>query len=360
MERRILGRTGLPVSGIGIGSAQFGSFGLKDEATCVRVAHAAFDAGVNLIDTADFYLFGRSETVVGKVVADRRDKIILATKCGMPVSADPGERGGSRRWIHTAVERSLKRLKTDYIDIYQLHMPDPATEIEETLDAMNDLMRGGKIRYYGTSNFSGLMSSEAQLRARLRGFTPPHSEQSSYSILNRAPEAELLPVCHKYGVGFLAYSPLDSGWLSGKYRQSQEFEKSPRQRIQPYLFDRTSPGVQQKLEAVEKLAALCDEAGIEMAHLAVGFVLAHKAVGCALIGGSKPEHFELNLRGQDVILSDEVLDKIDEIVAPGTTVTPGGMGAATLGDKDLRRAKRVIQDSATAEALLKLMRSSDE
>ncbi|MET0182289.1 MAG: aldo/keto reductase, partial [Caulobacterales bacterium] len=274
MERRILGRTGLSVSMLGIGAAQLGVFDLSDEAECVRVAHECFDAGVNLIDTADFYSFGKSEKVVAKVITDRRDKIIVASKCGMPLSADSNERGGSRRWIMTAIDRSLKRLNTDYIDIYQLHAPDPRTEIEETIDAMNDLIKAGKIRYFGTSNFTGQMTSEAHLRGKLAGLTPPHSEQSEYSIFNRAPEAEVLPANHKYGVGFLAYSPLDGGWLSGKYRKAQAFEKSARQKVQPDRFDLQNPINADKLERVEKLIALAKEAGMDLGHLAIGFVLA--------------------------------------------------------------------------------------
>jgi aryl-alcohol dehydrogenase-like predicted oxidoreductase len=350
MERRIFGRTGMSVSVLGIGSAQFGVGGLKDEAECVRVAHQAFDAGINLIDTADFYGFGKSEAVVGKMIADRRDKVILASKCGMPVSADPNERGGSRRWINVAIERSLKRLGVDHIDIYQLHMPDPSTAIEETIEAMNDLVRAGKIRYFGTSNFSGQMLSEAQLRARLMGATPPHSEQSSYSIFNRGPEAELLPACSRYEVGFLAYSPLDGGWLSGRYRQGAPFEKSPRQRVQPERFDLSNKEVVRKLEAAEKLALLSEECGLDLPSLATGFVLAHPAVACALIGGSSPGHFEAYLDGRSFALSDEILDRIDAIVSPGANTPRFEARSAALADKRSRRRPPPAPGSEAADA----------
>lgn len=337
MERRLLGRTGLSVSAIGIGSAMYGVSGLKDEATCLRVSHAAFDAGVNLIDTADFYGFGMSETITGKVIAGRRDKVVVATKCGMPLSADPNERGGSRRWINIAVDRSLKRLGTDYIDVYQLHTPDPNTRIEETIEAMNDLIRAGKVRYWGTSNFTGQMTSEAQLRAQLRGQTAHHTEQSSYSIFNREPEVELLPACRQYDIGFFAYSPLDGGWLSGAYRQSQPFEKKARQRAQPEKFDLSDPKVVAKLEQAEALAKLAEQHGMELSDMAVGFVLAHPAVTCALVGGSKPEHFEAYLSGKSWTLSGEVLDAIDAIVRPGVNVPRTPARSFALADKAQRR-----------------------
>lgn len=354
MERRILGRTGLSVSVLGIGAAQLGAFGLSDEAECLRVAHQCFDAGVNLIDTADFYSLGKSEKLVGKVIADRRDKIILATKCGMPLSEDPNERGGSRRWIMTAADRSLKRLNTDYIDIYQLHAPDPHTEIEETIGAMNDLVKAGKIRYFGTSNFTGQLCSEAQLRAKIAGFTPPHTEQSAYSIFHRGPETELLPADYKYGVGFLAYSPLDGGWLSGKYRKAREIEKSPRQKIQPGKFDLSDTANADKLERVEKLAALADQAGMDLGHLAIGFVLAHKAVSCALVGGSRADHFTAHLTG-DTILSDDILDEIDRIAPPGANLPEDSFGGLWGMDKELRRKKRSAPTAAELEATRRML-----
>jgi aryl-alcohol dehydrogenase (NADP+) len=314
----------------------------------VRIAHAAFDGGINLIDTSDFYSFGEAEIITGKAIAGRRDKVVLTTKCGMQFSEDPNERGGSRRWIKTAVDRSLKRLNTDYIDIYMLHQPDPATEIEETVDAMNDLVRAGKIRYFGTSNFTAQMISEAQLRARLRTLLAPHSEQSSYSIFNRTAEIDLLPTCLHYDLGFFAYSPLDSGWLSGKYRRDHDYAKTPRHRLQGAKFDLKAEANERKLDAAEALIALADEAGISMPHLAIGFVLAHKGVTTTLVGSSKLEHIETHLRGQTVIVSDEVLDRIDAIVRPGTIMPHTEPSSAGLADKQLRRRKRTAQSDAGA------------
>jgi len=343
MDRRILGRTGLSVGVIAFGAATFGGFGLKDEAACVRLVREAIDAGVNLFDTADFYGLGLSETIVGKALAGVRHKVVLASKCGMPMSADPNERGGSRRWINRAVEASLKRLGTDHIDLYQLHQSDPLTDIEETLEAMNGLIRAGKVGYFGASNFTAAMVSEAQLRARAAHLVPPHTEQSAYSIFRRHPENELLPSCQRYDVGFLAYSPLDAGWLSGRYRKDQAIEHSPRQRLQPVMFDTTRPEIAPKLDAVEALVGVADAAGVSLPDLAVGFVLAHPAVTCALVGGSRPEHYAPYIDGRAFRLGDDVLDAIDAIVPPGATLPPPDPRAPA---RHLRRRSRLDLEAA--------------
>lgn len=350
MERRSLGRTGLPVTVMGLGTGQFGAFGKTDEATSIRLAHAAFDGGINLIDTADFYSLGEAEIYTGKAIADRRDQVILATKCGMSMSENPFEKGGSRFWVARAVEASLKRLNTDYIDIYQLHQPDMQTDIEETMDVMNDLVRAGKIRYYGVSNSTAHLISEGQLRAQAKGIIAPHSEQSSYSIFDRYPECELLPACHKYNMGFFAYSPLDGGWLTGKYRKDQGFDQTARHRLQPAKFDMETAENEAKLDKVEALYALAQEAGIEMSHMSIGFVLAHRGVSCALIGGNKVEHIEKHIEGQDVILSDEILDQIDKIVPPGEGKAIGHAVQENLANTDLRRRRRQITDDTAATA----------
>jgi len=334
---------------MGVGTGQFGSFGQTKEADCVRLSHAAFDGGVTLIDTADFYSFGEAETITGKAIAGRRDKVVLATKCGMPMSDDPNERGGSRRWITAAVENSLKRLNTDYIDLYQLHSPDPATSIDETIDAMNDLIRAGKIRHFGTSNFTAAMVVEGALRAQIRDRIAPHSEQSAYSIFTRGPETEVLPACLSHNEGFLAYSPLDGGWLSGKYRRDQSVAATPRHRLQPSKFDMSTPANQAKLDAAERLGAIADEAGLELSHMAIAFVLAHKAVTCALVGGNTVTHVEKHLAGQDVRLTEEILDKIDAVVAPGVNMPAVQATSPALQDKTLRRrAHSIPATSGTA------------
>lgn len=348
MEYRVLGRTGLRVSTLGLGAGGFGAFGGLDEATSVRLAHTAFDGGINLIDTADFYSLGESELYTGKAIADRRDKIILATKSGLPMSENPLERGGSRLWITRAVESSLKRLGTDYIDIYQLHQPDLDTDLEETLDVMNDLVRAGKIRYYGVANSTARLISEGQLRAKLKNIVAPHTEQSSYSLFDRYPERELLPACHEYAMGFFAYSPLDGGWLTGKYRKGQDPERTARQRLQPAKYDMTTAENKSKLEKVEALAKLAHEFGVELSQMAIGFVLAHHAVSCALIGGSKVEHIQKHLDGQDVVLSDDVLDMIDGIIPPGEGSGSGHVVQANLANTELRRFRRKTAQDTTA------------
>lgn len=348
MEKRVLGRTGLWVSTIGVGAGQFGAFGQTTEDVCIRIAHCALDGGVNLIDTADFYSMGESETIVGKAIAGRRDKVVVATKCGMAVSDDPGERGASRSWIIRSVENSLKRLNTDYIDLYQIHRPDPNTDIEETLRALNDLVTGGKIRYFGNSNFPAEHLVEAQLRAEMRGLTGFHSAQPSYSILNRRIEADVLPVCERFGMGVLAYSPLESGWLSGKYRRGRSVEPSPRHRLQPHVFDLQADYNQRKLDAVEQLAGIAADAGLDLSHMAIAAVLSHRAVTSALVGGGKVEYIEKHLKSQDLRLSEETLDKIDAVVPPGSSIHPSQSSSPALQDKSLRR-RPVASGQQTAE-----------
>jgi aryl-alcohol dehydrogenase-like predicted oxidoreductase len=348
MEKRILGRTGMWVSALGVGTGQFGAFGQTTEAECIRLTHAAFAGGINLIDTADFYSFGEAETITGKAIAGRRDKVVLATKCGMAMSDDPNERGGSRRWINLSIDRSLKRLGTDYVDLYQLHAPDPATPVEETVEAMSDLVRAGKIRHYGLSNSTPGHVTEAALRAQLRDAASPQCEQSAFSIFNRGPEADLLPECEKFGLGFLAYSPLDGGWLSGKYRRGGNVEPTPRHRLQPAKFDMNTTANGPKIEAVEALAVVAAEAGITFAHLAIAFVLSHRAVTCALVGGNRLDHIEAHLAGQSVRLSDAILDRIDAIVPPGVNMPePSRRTPALLDPAQRRRRPVVVEQQAT-------------
>jgi aryl-alcohol dehydrogenase-like predicted oxidoreductase len=347
MERRTLGRTGLKVSVLGLGAGQFGAFGQVPEADSIRLVHCALDGGINLVDTADFYSAGESETYVGAAIKDRRDKVILATKCGMPMSEDSNERGGSRRWIMASIEGSLRRLQTDYIDLYQLHAPDFETDLEETLGAMTDLVRAGKVRYFGTSNTSGMRIAEAALKAKLGGFIAPHSEQQSYSIFTRGPEAEVLPACLAHGAGALAYSPLDGGWLAGRYRKDRTAEVSPRQRLQPTKYDTTIDANQRKLDKVEALAQIAEDAGIDMAHMGVGFVLAHPAVATALIGGGKTSYIEHHLKGP-ATLSDETLDRIDAVMAPGENFTAAPAATPALTDKTQRRRRAPMVEAPTA------------
>jgi len=339
MEYRVLGRTGMVVSAIGLGAGSFGKFGNSTEKDCICIAHYAFDQGVNLIDTADQYSVGESEIITGKAIADRRDKIILTTKCGSRFGPGFLEIGGSRRWIHMAVDRALKRLNTDYIDLFQLHRPDSLTDISETLHAFNELIRAGKVRCFGMSNTPPELLVEASLRADMRGLLGPHSEQGPYSIFDRRVEAAVLPVCQKFGMGFMAYSPLDSGFLSGRYRHGKEKEFSPRHGLMPpAAFDLSARHNVTKLDAVEKLITISEDAGIDFTHFSLAFVAAHPAVSTILVGGAKMHYFEKYLAGKDVWLSNEILDKIDAVVAPGTSLNAGVLvSPPALVDSGLRR-----------------------
>ncbi len=264
------------------------------------------------------------------------------------------------RWIRCSIEGSLRRLGTDWVDLYQIHRPDPDTDIAETLLALADLAREGKIRAYGLSNFPAHRIVEAQLVADQLGVARPHTEQPSYSIFARGPEADVLPVCVKYDVAVLAYSPLDGGWLSGKYRAGREAEASARQRLQPARFDLARDWNRRKLEAVEALAGLAGEAGLPLSHLAIGFVLAHPAVATAIVGGSKLSYVAEHLAGQHVVLSDELLDRIDAIVSPGTQLAEeGGFTEPALHDASLRRRGASRRGGGPASTVDRILAQKD-
>jgi len=329
MELRPLGRTGVQVSKLCLGAMMFGDWGTKDHDESIRIIHRALDAGINFIDTADVYSDGESEEIVGKALAGgRRDDVVLATKVDMPMGDDPNKRGLSRRWIIREVENSLRRLNTDWIDLYQIHRPEPGTDIDETLGALSDLVHQGKVRYIGHSTFPASMIVEAQWTAERRGRERFRCEQPTYSILTRAIENEVLPTCQRYGMGVISYSPLAGGWLSGRYSRGGEVSgpTSPARRRLANRFDVSLPENQRKLEATERLAKLADDAGISLIELAIAFVLRHPAVTAAIIGPRTMEHLESQLPAADVVLSDDLLDRIDEIVKPGVTINPADNG----------------------------------
>jgi aryl-alcohol dehydrogenase-like predicted oxidoreductase len=323
VEHRPLGRTGVSVSKFCLGAMMFGAWGNPDHAESVRIIHAALDAGVNFIDTADVYGQGESEEIVAKALADgRRDDVVLATKFHNAMGEDPNQRGNSRRWIMRAVEDSLRRLGTDWIDLYQVHRPDPETDIEETLGALTDLVHQGKVRYIGGSTFPASAIVEAQWAARRRGLQRMVTEQPPYSILVRAIEADVLPTCSRYGMGVMSYSPLTGGWLSGRWRKGTGQQSSSRAGRLPERFDLAQPANQRKLDAVEELAQLADETGITLIQLAIAFVLRHPAITAALVGPRTLDQLDGQLAAADVVLDDAVLDRIDEIVPPGVTINP--------------------------------------
>ena len=323
MEHRQLGGTGVSVSKFCLGAMMFGAWGNPDHDDSIRIIHAALDAGINFIDTADVYGQGESEEIVGKALAGgRREDFILATKFHNAMGEDPNKRGNSRRWIMRAVEGSLRRLGTDWIDLYQVHRLDPQTDIEETLSALSDLVHQGKVRYIGTSTFPASQIVEGQWVARDRHLQRFVTEQPPYSMLVRAAEADVLPTCLRHGMAVMSYSPLTGGWLSGRWRKDTGQQSSSRADRLPERFDLSEPANQRKLDAVEDLAQLAEQTGITLIQLAIAFVLNHPAITAALIGPRTMEQLESQLTAADVVLDEAVLDRIDEIVPPGTTINP--------------------------------------
>jgi aryl-alcohol dehydrogenase-like predicted oxidoreductase len=324
MDYRPLGRTGVSVSQLCLGTMMFGAFGNPDHEDSIRIIHRALDAGINFIDTADVYSGGESEEIVGKALAGgRRDDVVLATKVGMPFGDDPNHRGTSRRWITQAVEDSMRRLKTDWIDLYQVHRLDPNTDIDETLGVLSDLVYEGKIRMFGASTLAASQMIDAQWAAERRGRERFQTEQPPYSLLARAIEHDLLPTCQRYGMGVLTFSPLAGSWLSGLYRKGQEIKATAsvaRQETFPGAFDAASPANAAKLDAADALGALADEAGLTLVQMALGFVTNHPAVTSAMIGPVTIEHLDDYLAADGINLSGDLLDSIDMVVPPGQTI----------------------------------------
>jgi aryl-alcohol dehydrogenase-like predicted oxidoreductase len=329
MEHRRLGRTGVSVSKLCLGTMMFGAWGNRNHDDSIRIIHAALDAGINFVDTADVYAGGESEEIVAKALAGgRRDGVVLATKVGFPMGDDPNGRGASRRRIIKGVEDSLRRLDTDWIDLYQIHRPDPAADIDETLGALSDLVHQGKVRYIGSSTFPAAEIVAAQWAARERQLQRFVCEQPPYSILVRGIEADVLPTAARYGIGVIPWAPLASGWLSGRWREGSDQPGSTRAERLPARYDMSLPGNQRKLEAAEQLAQLAEEAGMPLIELAIAFVLNHPAVTAPIIGPRTMEHLESQLPAADVVLDDAILDRIDEIVTPGTNLNPADAGWA--------------------------------
>jgi aryl-alcohol dehydrogenase-like predicted oxidoreductase len=305
----------------------FGAWGNPDHDESIRIIHRALDAGLNFIDTADVYSRGESEEIVGKALAGgKRDNVVLATKVHGTMGEDPNQFGNSRRWIIKEVENSLRRLKTDWIDLYQIHRPELDTDIDETLGALSDLVHAGKVRYIGSSTFPASQIVEAQWVAERRGRERFVCEQPPYSILVREVEKDVLPTCQRHGMGVIPWSPLAGGWLSGRWRLGADDLTSRRSAMIPDRYDLSLPDNQRKLEAADALAKLAEQTGMTLIEMALAFVIRHPAVTAAIIGPRTIEHLESQLTAADVTLSDEVLDRIDEIVPPGTNVRPSDGG----------------------------------
>ena len=341
MRYRTLGRTGIKVSPYALGAMMFGSMGNPDDSECIRIVHRALDAGINVIDTAPAYSAGESEQIVGKALKGRRDDVILATKVHRVMGEEPVQRGNSRLWITASVEKSLRRLQTDYVDLYQIHRPDPDTDIEETLSVLSDLVRSGKVRAIGSSTMPASDMVEAQWVAERRGLERFRSEQPPYSILDRGIEAEVLPVAQRYGMGTLVWSPLAQGLLTGRSRKGQGTDLR-RAAFFKHLRD------ERRLDAVEQLTVLAEESGMALRHIAIAFAIVHPAVSSAIIGPRTMDHLEDLLAGAEVTLTDEILDRIDDIVAPGTDVGTLDMAyrPPALLEPALRRRPRIQSTAA--------------
>jgi aryl-alcohol dehydrogenase-like predicted oxidoreductase len=336
MEYRPLGRTGVQVSKLCLGTMMFGAWGNTDHDDSIRIIHRALDAGINFVDSADVYSAGESEEIIGKALKGRRDDVVLATKFFMPMGEDPNQHGGSRRWILKAVEDSLRRLDTDWIDLYQVHRPDPETDLEETLGALTDLVAQGKVRYIGSSSYSGGQIVEAQWVARDRNLQRFRTEQPPYSLLTRGIELDVLPTAQRHGMGILTYSPLAGGWLSGSWSADSSPTSPARQRLAA-RFDMTLPENQRKLEAVEQLAPVGQDANLSMIELAIAFVVNHPAVTSAIIGPRTMEQLDSQLPAADAVLNAATLDRIDEIVRPGVNLNPAD---TSYGEQILQTALR--------------------
>jgi aryl-alcohol dehydrogenase-like predicted oxidoreductase len=342
IEHRKLGSTGVSVSSLCLGAMMFGAWGNTDHEDSIAIIHRALDAGINFIDTADVYARGESEEIVGKALAGgRRDAVVLATKIhGRMHDEDPNQYGNSRRWIVKEVENSLRRLKTDWIDLYQIHRPEPDTDIDETLAALSDLVHAGKVRYIGSSTFPAYEIVEAQWVARRRGRERFVCEQPPYSMLIRRAEADVLPVCERYGIGVISWSPLAGGWLSGRYGKGGDSPgESRRAQMIPSRYDMSIPANQAKLAAAQALGELAEGAGMSLIEMAIAFVANHPAVSAAIIGPRTMEQLESQLPALETKLSAELLDRIDEIVPPGTNVNQNDTGwdPPWLTDSSLRR-----------------------
>jgi aryl-alcohol dehydrogenase-like predicted oxidoreductase len=345
MDYRPLGRTGISVSQMCLGAMMFGAFGNSDHDDAIKIIQRALDAGINFIDTADGYSAGESEVILGQALAGgRRESVVLAVKFGVPFDEDPNHRGASRRWITEAVEGSLRRLQTDWIDLYQVGVPDRNTDIDETLSALSDLVHAGKIRSFGASKVPASEIVEAQWTAERRGHERFRTEQPPYSMLTRAIEYDVLPACLRHGMGVMTYSPLAGGWLSGRYRKGQVVSgpgSAARSRRFPGAYDSANPANAAKLDAADALGALADEAGISLIQMAVAFATRHPAVTSAIIGPRTMDHLDAYLAADGIDLPSDLLDRIDQIVPPGVTINVAdnmwGFGTPALSAASRRR-----------------------
>lgn len=343
MQYRILGRTGVRVSVLCLGTMMFGAWGKTTVDECRRILDAALDAGVNFVDTADVYAFGESEEILGQLLGARRDEVVLASKVNNAMGPGLNMGGNSRRWIVREVEASLRRLRTDRLDLYQFHRPDPDTDISESLEALDDLVRQGKVLAVGTSTFPADQLVEAQWAAERRSLVRPATEQPPYSIFVRGIEADVLPACIRMGLGVMVWAPLNGGWLTGKYRRGSEPPPGSRAAREPDHIDFATPASERKLELSEELAKLAEQAGISLPHMSLAFTLTHPAVTSSIIGPRTVDQLTSLLAASDISLDPDLLDAIDALVPPGHTINPADAGwrPPALDDASLRRRPAV-------------------
>ena len=312
MEFRKLGNSGLKVSEVGLGGNNFGWW--VDEQTSAVVINSAIEAGINFIDTADVYDQGHSEEYIGRALGDKRHQVIIATKFGGPMGQDPNERGGSRHHVLQAVDNSLKRLQTDYIDLYYMHMPDGSTPVEETLFTLDSLVKSGKVRYIGCSNFAAWQVNEALWISKTNHLDTFVVVQQRYNLLSREIERELVSCCEAHGIGVIPYSPLANGLLTGKYRQGQEPPKDSR------LSTTVLPGMKRVLdganwEMLSKLETFTEECGHTLSELAIAWLLAKPWLASVIAGATKVEQVTSNVAAAEWKLTAEEVSAVDTIIA---------------------------------------------
>jgi len=310
MIYRSLGRSGLNVSAYGLGTNSFG--GRADEQTSIAIIHHAIDHGVNLIDTANIYTDSNSERIIGKATRDRRDRVVLATKCALKVGDGPNDEGASRFHIMREVERSLARLATDHIDLYQIHTWDARTPLEETLRALDDLILAGKVRYIGCSNYAAWQLCRALWISDRRGFVRYESVQPAYSPADRRIEPELVPCCVAEGVGLIVYFPLAGGVLTGKYRPGSPPPQGSRALTQPQFAKRMN---EQNLRLAQDMAGLASEIGCTVSQLTLAWVMQRPGITSALVGATKVAQQAENLKAVDLTVPPQILDRVTELSA---------------------------------------------
>jgi aryl-alcohol dehydrogenase-like predicted oxidoreductase len=311
MQMRRLGRSGLKVSAVGLGCNNFGA--RNDQAQTQAVVDAAIDAGITFFDTADVYGGSQSEVFLGQALGKRRQDVVVASKFGMQMAKDPSRKGGSRRWIMRAVEDSLTRLRTDYIDLYQFHTPDPDAPIDETLRALDDLVSQGKVRYIGNSNFHGWQIADADWTARAANGERFVSAQNNYSLLERGVEAEVLPACERFGLGFLPYFPLAAGMLSGKYKRGERPAEGTRLASWGQYGERTLSA--RNFDLVERLEDWAQAHGHAILDLAFAWLLSRPAVASVIAGATSPEQVRRNAATADWTLTPEEVAEVDALAA---------------------------------------------